>query len=59
MYVSGYGFGRYDAERVATGKDYGDYEEIVWEIELPGVYFVYFGYLMGSQYRELNMTRLR
>lgn len=54
-YVSGNGFGRYDAEYIAGGKDYGDYEEIVWEIELPGVYFVYFGYfhmrtVSGIQY---------
>ena len=36
--VNSYGFGRYDAELVAGGRDY---EEIVWEIESPGVYFVY------------------
>ena len=35
-----YGVKRYEAELIAGGLDY---EEIVWEIESAGVYFVYFG----------------
>ena len=56
--VDSYGFGRYDAELVAGGKDY---EEIVWEIESPGTYFVYFAkrwsWVSGLRYYSSDEER--
>ena len=53
-----YGLGRYDAELVAGGRDY---EEIVWEIESAGVYFVFFGkewnFVSGIRYYSSGEKR--
>ena len=53
-----YGLGEYDAELVAGGRDY---TEIVWEIESPGVYFVFFGkewnFVSGIRYYSSGEER--
>ena len=60
-----YGVKRYEAELIAGGLDY---EEIVWEIESPGTYFVYFAkrwswvpglrYYASDEERPANLSPL-